>query len=409
MRGDAVPARLPPPTVVAVVAATTIAQIGSTMGAAIFPVIAPRLALELDVPASLVGYQVSITYGTAMVTTTLLSSLIARRGACRMTQIGLVMCTLAMLLTMTSSIAAIVVASMLIGSAISVMTPASVHLLYRFSPPQNRNLIFSIKQTGVPLGWLLIGLIAPGITLAFGWQWALAPVIAIGMATLLALQPVRAQWDDDRSPDTGQARSLFTGVIVLWRLPALHWMAIASFSYSFVQLCFGTFLVTMLVEESGYTLVAAGILLSLTQASGVAGRIIFGWLADKTGDGFGTLFVLNLAMIVCCVLTALISPQWPALALALLLIVFGAIALGWNGVFLAEVAKRSPRGMVGVVTAGAMVWNFAGILVGPATFATVYRWTGSYTITFGWLTIVAVLGLLFITFARRSPSGRNGN
>ena len=152
---------------------------------------------------------------------------------------------------------------------------------------------------------------------------------------------------------------------------------------------------------------AAGILLSLTQASGVAGRIFWGWLADRTGDGFGMLFALNLVMIVCCALTALISPQWPALAFALLFIVFGATALGWNGVFLAEVARRSPRGMVGVATAGAMVWNFAGILVGPAAFATLYRWTGSYTVTFGWLTLIAVLGLLFIALARRSSSGES--
>ena len=120
------------------------------------------------------------------------------------------------------------------------------------------------------------------------------------------------------------------------------------------------------------------------------------------------LLALNLVMIVCCALTVLISPQWPAFALALLFIAFGASAVGWNGIYLAEVARNSPHGMVSVVTAGASVWNYAGILIGPAAFATLYGSIGSYTITFGWLTIIAVLGLLFIAFARRSPGGRNG-
>lgn len=403
LRMKRVPASADPPRppVIPVVAATTAALAGVAMSSGIFAVIAPSLAHDLGVPTWLVGYQVSITYGTAMLTTLLLSGLIARHGACRMTQIGLALCMAAMLLTMTSSLAAIVIASMLVGAGTSVMNPAAAHLLYRFSPPHNRNLIFSIKQTGVPLGWLLIALTAPGITLAFGWRWALALMIAIQMTTLLAMQPVRAQWDGDRNPAT--ARTLpFAGLLVVWRLPSLRWLAIASFCYVFVQLCLGTFLVTMMVEEAGYTLVAAGVLLSLTQISGIAGRITWGWVADRTGDGFGMLLALNLVMIVCCALTALISPQWPAFALALLFIAFGASAVGWNGIFLAEVARNSPHGMVSVVTAGASVWNYAGILIGPASFATFYQWTGSYAVTFGWVTGIAVLGLVFISAARRA-------
>ena len=392
----------PRSTVIAVVAVTTAALAGAVMSSGVFPVIAPRLAHDLGVPARLVGYQVSITYGMAMLTALGLSGLIARHGACRMSQVGLALCVAAMLLTMTSSLAAIVIASMLAGAGISVMNPAAAHLLYRFSPPQHRNLIFSIKQTGVPLGWLLIALIAPGITLALGWRWALALVIVIEVMTLLALQRVRAQWDSDRDPATARTLPLFAGWLVVWRRPSLRWLALASFCYTFVQLCLGTFLVTMMVEEAEYTLVAAGVLLSLTQVSGVAARITWGWLTDRIGDGLGMLLALNLVMIACCALTVLISPQWPALVLALLFIAFGASAVGWNGIYLAEVARSSPHGMVSVVTAGAAVWNYAGILIGPAAFATWYGWTGSYTITFGWLTIVAVLGLAFIVAARRA-------
>jgi len=221
------------------------------------------------------------------------------------------------------------------------------------------------------------------------------------MAIVLAMQPLRVQWDGDRDPAT--ARTLpFAGLLVVWRLPPLRWLSFASFCYTFVQLCLGTFLVTMMVEEAGYTLVAAGLLLSLTQVSGIAGRIAWGWLTDRTGDGVGILLALNLVMVACCALTVLISPRWPAFALALLFIAFGASAVGWNGIYLAEVAKNSPHGMVSVVTAGASVWNYASVLIGPAAFATLYRSTGSYTITFGWLTIIAVLGLAFISAARRA-------
>lgn len=389
-------------TVIAVVAGTTIAQIASVMGVAIFPVIALKLADELGVPAAIIGYQVSMIFGTATLTSPLMSSLITRYGACRMSQVGLALCALAMSLTLSSNLIAIVLASILVGLGMSVMTPASAHLLFRFSPSRNRNLIFSVKQTGVPLGWLLVALTAPGITLAFGWRWALALVIVIAVSTLAALQLARAHWDDDRKTQALARQPLFAGLRVIWQRAELRWLAMASFCYSFMQLCLNSFLMLMLVAEADYTLVQAGLLLSVVQISGVAGRIGWGWAADHSGSGLAVLLQLNVIMIVCCLLTAFVSPHWPAFALLLLCIAFGGTAVGWNGIFLAEVARHSPPGMVGVATGGAMVWSFGGILIGPALFATVYKWDGSYTATFGWLTVIAVLGLACILAARRA-------
>ena len=401
MRKD-IPGEPPYSTVIAVIAATTVAQVASAMGSAVFPVIAPKLAPALGVPPSFVGYQTSLIYGTAMIGTCFLGGVIARHGACRTMQASLVLCVIAMVLTAMASFAALVIASILLGIGMSMMNPATAHLLYRFSPPGNRNLIFSVKQTGVPLAWLLLALIAPGIALAWGWRWALAPVLALATVMLLVLQTVRARWDDDRGPGAAVGTSLLSGLRVLWQPPALRWLAIASFCYSFMQLCLGSFLVTMMVEEGDYSLVDAGLLLSLTQAAGVAGRIFWGWCADRSGRGLAILFWLNVVMTACCVATAAVTPRWHAFALIALFAAFGATAVGWNGIFLAEVARRSPRGMVSVAVGGAMVWNFGGILVGPAAFATVFQETGSYTATYGWLTAVAVVGLVLITAARRA-------
>ena len=60
------------------------------------------------------------------------------------------------------------------------------------------------------------------------------------------------------------------------------------------------------------------------------------------------------------------------------------------------------RSKVGVATAGAMVWNFTGILAGPAIFAACVRVSGSYTQTFAWLTVLAACGLVMLVKARRA-------
>jgi predicted MFS family arabinose efflux permease len=385
---------MPRSTVIAVVLATTIAQIASVMGIAVFPVIAPKLAPEMGVAPATIGYQISLIYGAAAFGSPLMSFAVTRWGACRTSQLGLACCVLAMALALTASLPALAVASILLGLAMTLMTPASAHLLFRYSPPRNRNLIFSIKQTGVPLAWVIMALAAPGITLAFGWRWAVGVVLAVALIILLTLQRVRERWDDDRKPNAAIRTNPIAGLAALWRHPVLRWLAIASLSLSFVQLCLGTFVVTMLVEEAGYSLVAAGVMLSLVQGAGVGGRIVWGWIADRTGDSLGLLQKLAGTAAVCCLAMVFIGPAWPTPLIALFFLIFGAAAVGWNGLFLAEVARCSPRGTVSVATSAAMTWNFAGILIGPALFATVFKLTGSYSVTYGLLSAVALSGVL---------------
>lgn len=398
---------------VTVVALTTFAQIGAVMGIALFPVIAPKLAAEMDVEPSLIGYQMSLIYGAAALTSPFLTWMVTRFGACRAIQTGLVLSVIALLLALLPGLATLALASMLLGAAMSVMTPAGAHVLFRFSPPRRRNLMFSIKQTCVPAGWMLMALIAPAVTLYFGWRWAIALVIAFALVMIAALQPVRAVWDDDRSSQSGGARAQAReGMALLWRDARLRWLSVASMFMSGVQLCLSSFAVTMLVSEANYGLVAAGVMLSVAQGAGVTGRIAWGWIADRFGNCLPLLVALSAVMVVCCTLMLLVTPQWPRSLMALLFLAFGASAVGWNGLFLAEVARLSPPGKVSVATSGAMVWNFAGILIGPALFAMVYRVNGSYTQTFGWLTLFALGGLVFLAMsaARAAYAGaRPGN
>ena len=389
-------------TVVAVVAATTAAQVAGAMGAAVFPIIAPELARTLGVEVSLIGYQMSLIYGAAMLGSMSFAWMVARYGGCRTTQIGMACCVVGLAAGFHSSIAALMVTSVLIGLSMSINLPAAAHLLFRFSPPQHRNFIFSLKQTGVPLAWALMALIAPAVTLTWGWRWALALVLVAALATLLAMQPVREHWDDDRRPDLPVRARVFEGVQLVWRMPALRWLCVAAFCMAFVQLCVSTFTVIMLVEEVEYTLIEAGLMLSVAQIAGVMGRIVWGWLADRTHDSLRVLQWLSAGMLVCCMAIIFLQPDWPVLMTALLFALFGATAIGWNGLYTAEVARRSPPGQVSIATGGAMVWNFGGILAGPTTFTLVYQLLGNYAWTYGCMAVMVLVIFFALAASRRA-------
>ena len=240
-----------------VVLGTTAAQVTSAMSIAIFPVIAPQLAAQLAVDASLVGYLMSLLFGSAMAVSPMVGTAVLRWGACRSMQIAAGLSFFGMALAMFGTLSSVAVSVLLIGASAALVAAGAAHLLFRFGSPERRNLIFSIKQTGVPLGWATIALLAPSITLALGWRWSLGAVMLYGAAMLFALQRVRTQWDDDRSPHAAVQVRLLAGVRLLWRYPALKRLACASFFFSAVQLCLGTFTVTLLVKEAGYSLVTA--------------------------------------------------------------------------------------------------------------------------------------------------------
>lgn len=372
------------------------------MGIAIFPVIAPQLAQMLGVDASWVGYQISILFGAAMLMSGLVGTVVLRWGACRAMQCSLWLCAAGMVAGLSGHLLLMPLAAIFIGASTALAAAGASHLLFRFGPPKHRNLIFSIKQTGVPLGWAAIALIAPVLTVLFSWRVSLLAVLVYSVAGALLLERWRRHWDDDRNPGAAAQTNMLTGVVVLWRYATLRYLAMAAFFFSFVQLCLGSFTVNLLVQEGGYGLVTAGAMLSLVQLAGMAGRLVFGWLADRSGRAIAALVVSSLIAAAGCVASMFISGNWPVPALVAFYLLFGLVVYGWNGVMHAQIARLSPPGMVSVATGGIMVWIFGGILVGPALFAATYRWIGSYTTTFGILALVAVASAVFAALAVRA-------
>ena len=118
---------------------------------------------------------------------------------------------------------------------------------------KNRNLIFSIRFTGVPIGGVLAGIFAPQLALEFGWQQSMLFSVAVAATLCLAMQPFRSQWDSDRSSNVTLLRNPLTDLKLVWRLTSLRWVALYGMCMGAVQTTLTTYTVTMLVEDIGYS------------------------------------------------------------------------------------------------------------------------------------------------------------
>ena len=253
----------------------------------------------------------------------------------------------------------------------------------------------------MPLGAVAAGLAAPSLSLEFGWQWAFLIIAAVPLAMIVVVQPFHAGWDQDRDRTATLRKNPVRDLDMIWRHPALKLISLAAFCFSAVQVSLSTFAVTMLVEDLAYGLVQAGIVLSALQAAGALGRVTWGGVADRLSDGNRVLAGVALIAVIAGLLTMVLQPGGPIVLVYTVLCLFGLSAIGWNGVFLAEVARLAPDGMASNATGGAMVPTYSGVLVGPASFAVLYGLTGLYTVTFGLFAAVSLIGFVLVLGARR--------
>jgi len=114
-----------------------------------------------------------------------------------------------------------------------------------------------------------------------------------------------------------------------------------------MQMTLNTYFVLFAVRELGLSLTMAGLVLATAQAGGLVGRILWGAVASHGVRPRHIVALLGLGMALAATATALAGPWLPMPLLAGLALLFGLTASGWNGVFLAEVARLAPPGRGG--------------------------------------------------------------
>ncbi len=397
-----------PPASVTLAATLTIQSLVA-MCLMTLPAVAPAVADTLGVSAAYVGAYIAIAYVGAMAASLMAGSAVRRFGAIRASQAGLLLCAAGIALCAVESLPALAAGALLVGLGYGPITPASSHLLARSTPAHRMSFVFSIKQTGVPLGGVLAGAIVPSLAKYSGWQAAFLAVAAANLLCALAIQPLCATLDADKDP--AQRPSFGNGLAGPLRLVfghrSLAVLAGVSFLFSITQLSLTSYLVTFLHEELDMGLIIAGFTLAVAQAAGVGGRLLWGYLSDHFLGSVRTLIGLSALIIACALATPFLHRLDSGLAVLVVLSVFGGCAIGWNGVYLAEVARQAPPGQAGIATGGTLAMTFLGVVVGPPLFGAVAAASGSYGLAYAMLAVPAGLCVLLLwrhraAFVRRA-------
>jgi predicted MFS family arabinose efflux permease len=381
----------------------TAGHTAGTMAAFLLPAVAPAVARDFDLDPSLIGYQISLVGGGVFVSLSLLGNLSRKLGACRAYQVGLGLAGSGMLLMLLPWLPVLICGSLVVGLGYGLLTPASSKLLARYAPAARRSLVFSVHQLGIPFGGILAALAGPAVAVAAGWRWSVMLCAVLLYAGIALMQRHRREWDEDREPDApAVAGHPLAGVATVWTESSLRLVSIAGGCLSWAQFCVASYAVVACVELLGMSLIVAGTVLTVAQASSAAGRVFLGWLVDRAQTPARVLAWVAGILILACVAAPGLALEPPLIAVYVLFAVLGATTGSWPGIVLAEVGRLAPQGQVSLATSGTLFIVNIGKLAGPVLFAIVYAVSHSYGIAFATLAIPAAVGLGCLVAAQGS-------
>ena len=366
----------------AVLLAVAVATVG-VLPAFLTGGLAVQIRAELGFGEGALGLMVAVFFATSALASVIFGRVVERVGS-----------SLGMRLAAAVSAASLLAISVLAGSwwglvaclvlgglGNSISHPATHLSLAREVPQSRQGLAFGVKQAAIPVATLLAGLAVPSVATTVGWRWAFAGGAALALCVALFVPGGGEK--GIRHVKEARAGDVPLAPLVLLALGIGLGSAAAN--------PLGAFTVESAVA-AGIEVGAAGLLLALGSAAGVAVRVVAGHLADKMSSGrlrlvAGMLGVGTVGFVL------LASGVVPLLVIGVVLAF--AAGWGWPGLFNFAIVKTNPRApaaATGITQTGAS----SGAAAGPLAFGFVVEGSsfGTAWLLYGALALVAAVTIL---------------
>ena len=368
------------PLFVASLLVTLAVQIQASLIVFTPPILAPDAQQDIGVSAAAVGLVTALIYLASVPSALISGLLVSRIGAIRVSQLCVLFASTGIILISTGDPLIIVIGALVVGIGYGAVTPSSSTVLADQAPKNVRSLIFSIKQSGVPIGGAIAGTLVPFLIYRFGWREAAIITGLIGFFVIVLAQLIQKKIDRPtlRSTDLAQSLSLIKPIKFVFADRKLRELAVSSFAFSGMQMSLGSYLVVMLTEQAQLTVAVAGYALSVAMIAGVIGRLFWGGLADYGISPRRVLGFLGFLMGLSASAICFVNSEFSITLVYVLAFFFGASAVGWNGVYIAEVARIAPTGQTGMATGGSLAMTYSGVVLLPTSFWLIYLITNSY-------------------------------
>jgi MFS family permease len=165
------------------------------------------------------------------------------------------------------------------GMAAASCNGAGGRLVSGWFPPDQRGLAMGVRQTAQPLGIALGALVMPELAERGPHAGLMFPAVACAAAAVLSIVGVVDPPRKSRETATPEElASPYRGSSVLWRIHAVSSLLMMP------QTVTVTFMLVWLIRNDGWSIAAAGGVMTLSQLLGALGRILVGRWSDRIGS-----------------------------------------------------------------------------------------------------------------------------
>ncbi len=200
------------------------------------------------------------------------------------------------------------------GMAAASSNTAGGGLVSGWFPPNRRGLAMGIRQTAQPLGIALGALVIPELTQDGPNSALMFPVL---LCTVCALASAIGIVDPPRKPRAAasdkELANPYRGAPTLWRIHLVSALLMMP------QAVTVTFMLVWLIDHHGWSVAAAGGVVTVSQLLGALGRIVVGRWSDRTGSRMRLVRVIAIAAAANLFLLALVDHQGSRFAVPLMI------------------------------------------------------------------------------------------
>ncbi len=270
-----------------------------------------------------------------------------------------------------------------------------------------RGLAAGLMVAGNGVAILLSGLVIPQVNLLYGWRssWLLLAVASL-VAAIFALIVVRNDPAELGLEPQGRAEPIATAALtgtssgrILLQLGIIY--AIFGFTY----ITYGTFIVTSLVDDFGFTEARAGQLWSWVGFFGLFSGVLFGAISDRIGRRNGIVVVY--AFFTCAYLLAGFGVQLGSWALWLSVLCYGAVLFAVPTIMAALIAEY--LGLEKAASGFSILTLFfaAGQILGPGSAGLLAEYCQTFVPSY--LVCAGLTGLaILLTLRLKNPAVKAG-
>lgn len=263
---------------------------------------------------------------------------------------------------------------------------ASGRVVIGWFPPDRRGTAMGIRQTAQPVGVGLAALLIPNLVDAFDLRTTMLTIAVIcGLTALLTatliVDPPRPNRTE--AADLGHLDNPYTRDDRLWRIHA------ASILLVVPQFTVWTFTLVWLIDEKGWSTLAASLLVAATQVLGAAGRIAAGTWSDRAGSRLRPMRTVAVAAAITLVALGVFESTPVAIGI---IVLASIITVADNGLAFTSVAEISGPYWSGRALGAQNTGQFLAAAAAPPVIGALITSAG-----YGWaFGLVAVFPLLAI-------------